>query len=139
MSDRAKINLAKYGSTAALALVLIWIYCSTRDLFLQSPMERWRILCDAFTLPGLTYIMVGFLMMIANEGFFDMLSYACSKAVGMFLPGRGFADDCEDYYEYAQRKKEKRVSGYGFLFVVGGILMAFALLFLFLFYRLYNG
>lgn len=139
MSDRAKINLAKYGITTGLALVLIWIYCSTRNLFLQSTMERWRILCDAFTLPGLTYIMVGFLMMIANEGFFDMLSYACSKAVGMFLPGRGFAEDGEKYYDYVQRKKENRTKGFGFLFVVGGILMAFALLFLFLFYRLYNG
>ena len=139
MSNRTKVNLAKYGITCGLAFVLIWIYCSSRDLFLQSTMERWRILCDAFTLPGLTYIMVGFLMMIANEGFFDMLSYACSKAVGMFLPGRGFADDCEDYYEYAQRKKGNRATGFGFLFVVGGVLMAFALLFLFLFYRLYNG
>ena len=102
-------------------------------------MERWRILCDAFTIPGLTCIMVGFLMMIANEGFFDMLSYACSKAVGMLLPGRGFSDDGEKYYDYVQRKKDKRATGFGFLFVVGGVLMAFALLFLFLFYRLYNG
>ena len=139
MSNRTKINLAKYGLTCGFALLLIWIYCSSRDLFLLSPMERWRTLCDAFTLPGLTYIMVGFLIMIANEGFFDMLSYACSKAVGMFLPGKGFSDDGEKYYEYVQRKKENRTKGFGFLFVVGGILMAFALLFLFLFYRLYNG
>ena len=139
MSKRMKSNLLKYGISGGIAFVLIWIYCTTRNLWLQIPMERWRILCDAFTIPGLTYIMVGFLMMIANEGFFDMLSYACSKAVGMFLPGRGFSDDGEKYYDYVQRKKDKRVSGFGFLFVVGGVLMAFALLFLFLFYRLYNG
>ena len=139
MSNRMKSNLLKYGISGGIAFMLIWIYCSTRNLWLQIPMERWRILCDAFTIPGLTYIMVGFLMMIANEGFFDMLSYACSKAVGMFLPGRGFSDDGEKYYDYVQRKKDKRVSGFGFLFVVGGVLMAFALLFLFLFYRLYNG
>ena len=83
--------------------------------------------------------MIGFLVMIANEGFFDMLSYACSKAVGVFLPGRGFSDDGEKYYDYVQRKKEKRHRGFGFLFIVGGILMAFAMLFLMLFYRLYNG
>ena len=139
MSNRMKSNLLKYGISGGIAFVLIWIYCSTRNLWLQIPMERWRILCDAFTIPGLTYIMVGFLMMIANEGFFDMLSYACSKAVGMFLPGRGFSDDGEKYYDYVQRKKDKRATGFGFLFVVGGVLMAFALLFLFLFYRLYNG
>ena len=138
MSNRTKVNLAKYGSSIGFAVVLIWIYCSTRNLFLQIPMERWRILCDAFTLPGVTYIMIGCLMMVANQGFFDMLSYACSKAVGMFLPGRGFVDDGEKFYDYVQRKRENRVTGYGFLFIVGGVLMAFALLFMFLFYRLYN-
>ena len=139
MSERQKINLAKYGISIGFALMLIWLYCSSRDLFLQSAMERWRILCDAFTIPGLTFIMIGFLMMIAGEGFFDMLGYACSKAVGMFLPGRGFSEDGEKYYDYVQRKRGKRPSGFGFLFVVGGILMAFALLFMFLFYRVYNG
>ena len=139
MSNRTKLALAKYGISSGIALMLIWIYCSTRDLFLQSTMERWRILCDAFTLPGVTYIMIGCLMMVANQGFFDMLSYACSKAVGMFLPGRGFVDDGEKFYDYVQRKRENRVTGYGFLFIVGGVLMAFALLFMFLFYRLYNG
>ncbi len=139
MSDRTKVTLVKYGGTVLLAGILIWIYCSSRNLFLQSEMERWRILCDAFTLPGLTYIMIGFLIMVANEGFFDMLSYAFSKAVGMFLPGRGFSEDGEKYYDYVQRKRENRAKGFGFLFLVGGVLMAFALLFMFLFYRCYNG
>ena len=139
MSERQKINLAKYGISSGFAALLIWIYCSSRNVFLQPALERWRILCDAFTIPGLTFIMIGFLMMIAGEGFFDMLGYACSKAVGMFLPGRGFSEDGEKYYDYVQRKRGKRPSGFGFLFVVGGILMAFALLFMFLFYRVYNG
>ena len=139
MSDRTKVTLVKYGGTVLLAGILIWIYCSSRNLFLQSEMERWRILCDAFTLPGLTYIMIGFLIMVANEGFFDMLSYAFSKAVGMFLPGRGFSEDGEKYYDYVQRKRENRAKGFGFLFLVGGVLMAFALLFMFLFSRCYNG
>ena len=138
MSERTKVNLAKYGITSGLALAMIWTYCSTRDLFQQVPMERWRILCDAFTIPGLTYGMVGFLMLVAKEGFFDMLAYACSKAVGVFLPGRGFSDDGEKYYDYVQRKRGNRATGFGFLFVVGCVLMAFALVFMFLFYRLYN-
>ena len=135
MSNRTKVNLAKYGITSAIALAMIWVYCSSRDLFQQPIMERWRILCDAFTIPGLTFVMIGFLIMVANEGFFDMLSYAASKAVGVFLPGRGFSDNGEKYYDYVQRKRDKRASGYGFLFVVGGIFMAFALLFMYLFYQ----
>lgn len=138
MSDRTKGRLLKYGLTSAFAGALVYVYCSSRNLMLQSVMERWRILCDAFTIPGLTLIMVGFLVMIANEGFFDMLSYAASKAVGMFLPGRGFSEKDEKYYDYVQRKKEKRATGFGFLFVVGGVCMALAMIFLLLFYRLYN-
>ena len=139
MSNRTKVNLAKYGITSAIALAMIWVYCSSRDLFQQPIMERWRILCDAFTIPGLTFVMIGFLIMVANEGFFDMLSYAASKAVGIFLPGRGFSDNGEKYYDYVQRKRGNRTTGFGFLFVVGCVLMAFAFLFMFLFYRLYNG
>ena len=138
MSNRTKVNLAKYGITSAIALAMIWVYCSRRDLFQQPIMERWRILCDAFTIPGLTFVMIGFLIMVANEGFFDMLSYAASKAVGIFLPGRGFSDNGEKYYDYVQRKRGNRTTGFGFLFVVGCVLMAFAFLFMFLFYRLYN-
>ena len=138
MSNRTKVNLAKYGITSAIALAMIWVYCSSRDLFQQPIMERWRILCDAFTIPGLTFVMIGFLIMVANEGFFDMLSYAASKAVGIFLPGRGFSDNGEKYYDYVQRKRGNRTAGFGFLFVVGCVLMAFAFLFMFLFYRLYN-
>lgn len=138
MSNRTKVNLAKYGITSAIALAMIWVYCSSRDLFQQPIMERWRILCDAFTIPGLTFVMIGFLIMVANEGFFDMLSYAASKAVGIFLPGRGFSDNGEKYYDYVQRKRGNRTTGFGFLFVVGCVLMAFAFLFMFLFYRLYN-
>ena len=138
MSNRVKANLLKYGISSAFAGLLVYIYCSSRNVFLQPAVERWRILCDAFTIPGLTLIMVGFLVMIANEGFFDMFSYAASKAVGMFLPGRGFSDKDEKYYDYLQRKRENRVHGFGFLFVVGGVCLALALLFMMLFYRLYN-
>ena len=139
MSERVKVNLAKYGITSGFAGLLVYIYCSSRNLFQMEIMEVWRTLCDAFTIPGLTLIMVGFLLMVANEGFFDMLGYAFSKAAGIFLPGRGFSEDGEKYYDYVQRKREKRATGFGFLFVVGGVCMALALLFLILFYRLYNG
>ena len=138
MSDRLKVNLAKYGTSTGISLAMIWFYCSSRNVFSTSGAELWRHLCDAFTIPGLTLVMIGFLVMIANEGFFDMFSYAFSKALGVFIPGRGFSEKHEKYYDYVQRKKEKRATGFGFLFVVGGILMAFALLFMFLFYRTYN-
>ena len=139
MSDRLKGNLMKYGITSGIAGLLVYIYCSSRNLLAMEGAELWRTLCDACTIPGLTLIMVGFLVMIANEGFFDMFSYAASKAAGMLLPGRGFADKHEKFYDYVMRKRDKRVTSFGFLFVVGGVLMAFALVFMGLFYSAYGG
>ena len=138
MSRSLKANLIKYGIATTLGGLLAYFYVSVRDFGAQPLMEQYRILCDAFTIPGLTFVMIGFLIMVANEGFFDMLSYAASKAVGIFLPGRGFSDNGEKYYDYVQRKRGNRTTGFGFLFVVGCVLMAFAFLFMFLFYRLYN-
>ena len=137
MSDRLKVNLAKYGISGGFGAALVYIYCSSRNLLDMEGAELWRTLCDAFTIPGLTLIMVGLLVLIANEGFFDMFGYAFGKALNMFIPGRAY--DGEKYYDYVLRKREKRATGFGFLFIVGGILMAFALLFMALFYRAYNG
>ena len=38
----------------------------------------------------------------------------------------------------AQRKKEKRIHGYSFLYVVGGVCMVISIVFMVLFYRLYR-
>ena len=57
--SRLKANLLKYGITGGICAALVWLYISQRDFAAQETMEQYRILCDAFTIPGIIAIMVG--------------------------------------------------------------------------------
>ena len=142
MSDKQRTvsNVIKYGISAALTLLLAYAFVSFRvealsDLARLSDVELYRILCDAFTVPGLRFLMAGLLMTISNAGALDGVGYVVGNAVKMLIPGR--AAKMERYKEYLDRKRENRPKGYGFLYVVGGAAMAVALVFLFLFYQVY--
>lgn len=142
MSDKQRTvsNAIKYGISAALTLLLAYAFVSFRvealsDLARLSDVELYRILCDAFTVPGLLFLMAGLLMTISNAGALDGVGYVVGNAVKMLIPGR--AAKMERYKEYLDRKRENRPKGYGFLYVVGGAAMAVALVFLFLFYQVY--
>lgn len=136
MSDRLKIGLVKYSLATLVAAALTVVYCASRDVFSQELMEQYRILCDGFTVPGLLLIMLGCLAWISGTGFFDGISYACSVAFKALLPGGRLT--IQKYYDYVQERKEKRLHGYGFLFVVGGAFMAVSFVFMALFYSLYG-
>lgn len=135
MSKRLKAGLLKYGISALVCGAMAWYYVSLRSFSTQSPMEQYRILCDAFTIPGVIAVMLGFLMMVANDGFFLGLSYCVGVAWKALLPGGRLK--IQRYGDYVAERKGKKVKGFGFLFVVGGICLAAALVFLVLFYQLY--
>ena len=134
--SRLKANLLKYGITGGICAALVWLYISQRDFAAQETMEQYRILCDAFTIPGIIAIMVGFLLAISNDGFFMGIAYCMDVTVKALVPGGRLK--IKKYYDFVQERKGKKVTGFGFLFVVGGICMAAALIFMALFYRLYN-
>lgn len=136
MSSRLKGNLLKYGISALVCGVLVFIYVGARDFSIQSRMEQFRILCDAFTIPGVLAIMFALLLAISNEGFFLGLSYAVGVAMKALVPGGRLK--IEKYYDYVERRKGKKITGYGFLFLVGGCCMAAAMVFMVLFYQLYG-
>ena len=74
------------------------------------------ILHETISVAGLATFLIGALLMVAQWGAFDMLSYA-------FTPKRG---KYKDFVEYTQRKAEKRSKeGYIFMpfFVVGVVLV----------------
>lgn len=142
MSDKQRTagNAIKYGISAALTLLLAYAFVAFRveslgDLARLSDVELYRILCDAFTVPGLLFLMAGLLMTVSNAGALDGVGYVVGNAVKMLIPGR--ATKMERYKEYLDRKRENRPKGYGFLYVVGGAAMAVAFVFLFMFYQVY--
>ena len=134
-----KKNVLKFGISFAIALSVSYLFVSLRvDLNHPeaTPLLDWyRILCDAFTIPGLTFLMLGCLVSLSNQGALDGVGYAATVAFRMLI-GQGAR--MERYREYLDRRRENRLKGYGFLYIVGAVFMAAAGVFMALFYSLYG-
>lgn len=135
MNKTVKSLLRKYLITFFFGGLIAYFYVSQRDFAAVELMEKYRILCDAFTIPGVLMIMFGFLVVVSNEGIFDGLLYAVTYAARALIPF-GRQREHEKYADYVERKRDKRVSGFGFLFISGAVFMAVAMVFLMLFYSL---
>ena len=135
MKKAAKGTILKYGISTFIAVFLIWLYLSERDLAGATVLEKYRMLCDAFFIPGILFLMVGGLVWASTKGAMDGISFLVQNLFRSLIPGAR-AHTTQKYYDYLQERKEKRkkASSYRFLFVVGGICMALSLVFLFLFY-----
>ena len=135
MSENVRKNLLKYGLTSGVCIAIAVFFCVVRDFSQMSLVVRYRTICDAFTVPGLLCLCVAALLWVSNEGFFYGLGYCLDVTRKALIPGG--RKKMERYYDYVQRHSQKKVTGYGFLFVCGGVCMAIAVVFLILFYRVY--
>ena len=83
-------------------------------------------------------IMVGLLILIANMGALDGITYSVRGIGRQFVPFLRLKN--ETFYDYVQRKKEKRKQReYKFVFIVGAAFLALAVVFLVLFEVNYRG
>ena len=135
MSQEKKQLIIKYGLSGLFCLVLAGLYIGLRDFNHLSLVEKYLVICDAFTIPGILLILLGILVFLSNQGAMDGLGYALSYAIKMLIPGN--KDRQEKYFDYVSRKRGRNISGYGFLFISGGISLLVSLVFMFLFYQLY--
>lgn len=135
MSTRVKGKLIRYGITTAIGLGLMALVLSAQGYGQAvSLVEKYRILCDAFTVPGAMLLLTGALVMVSNAGAFDGIAYA-AKVIGHRIAtfGRGRDATYHDYME--EVRSRKRAAGFGFIPVTGLAFMAAALVFLALFYH----
>jgi hypothetical protein len=125
-----KKNVIKYavatGVALALCLLTLWLHGFSLATEL---VDKYRILADAFTIPGVIILMVGCLVWISTTGFFDILAFAFSNLGARLIPFFGAKSDHESYYDYKMRKDKSRAKGYAFLFVVGAVFVVIALVF----------
>lgn len=128
-------NLLKYGITGAVCVAFAAAFCALRGFGQMSTVVRYRTVCDAFTVPGLLCICVGILLWASNDGLFYGLGYCLDITRKALIPGG--RKKMERYYDYVQRHSGKKVTGYGFLYVCGGVCMAIAIVFLILFYSVF--
>lgn len=136
MNSDLKTNLIKYGICVAFALLMAWIYFSLRldsmeEFSALDLTERFVLLSDAFTIPGGILLMSGALVALSNKGALDGVGYAMRLMVRMLIPGMGRKQ--ERYGDYVERKKDKKLSGYGFLFISGGFFLLIGIVFMVLY------
>ena len=139
MSKKSAANLIKYGGAVLFGALLALGALRLRGYTgAEEAAEKYRILCDSFTFPGLMLILTAALIALSNEGAFLGIGYAVRCALYGLIPGLGSRQ--ETYAEYIERKTEKgRVKGYGFILHVGLAYLLLALVFLLLFYRNFEG
>lgn len=136
MSKTVKVRLIKYGLSIGIGLLMAYAYIALRDFSSALLVEKYRMLCDAFTIPGIVLLMSGALMSVSNAGALEGVGYVLSQGFGMFIPGRGIGT--ESFADYLERKRSKRVKGYGFLYISAALFLAAALVFMILFYSIYK-
>lgn len=130
-----KGKLTRYAIAAACGAALGYFVLNNYGFFeATAAVDRYLILCNALTIPGVTLVMVGCLVWIGQQGQFDFLSYT-----GRMIRDR-FRKDPEHirYGDYVLEKQEKRNhGGFGYLIITGLAFLAAALVFLILFYSVY--
>ena len=135
MSKSAKTNLLKYLITTAIGLFMTWLYISSRWMEGLSLSEKYCILCDGFSIPGMLLVLSGVLMWVDAAGGMDTIAYLMSFLPRMIAPG-AFGEP-EQLLDYVEARRAKRTKGYGFLYIVGFIFLGIAIVFLVLFYSVF--
>lgn len=120
------------GVGAGFVFLTLWL--NDYSLITET-VDKYRLLTDAFSIPGIIFIMVGCLVFVSTDGFFDMITFGLAKAKSMLIPFSKKSD--ETFYDYKQRKAKNRLSGYSFLFFSGLAYLIVAGIFMILFFKAY--
>ena len=127
--------MSKYKNhiiTFAVALVLSGLYILFSNIgAVENASDIYKILSDAFFIPGFLIFAFGLLVFTANEGAFDMLKYGISK---IFNAMKRDIDDVKykTYYDYVKGTHEKKAAFSHYL-IVGLLEIFISLIFLMLF------
>ena len=136
MNRRMSI-LLRYGITMVIGALLVWLVLDRYHFAdMTSNVDRFRLLADAFTIPGVVFTMIGLLVQIARFGAFEGLGYMGSWLRKRLIPLGSTKQ--EPYLDYVLRKRqEKKASGF-FLILCGLVFLAVAVVFMVLFYQIYK-
>ena len=133
MKKPTKKQIIKYGCAIGAGLAYAIYAVIAQNGFAQELSSLMRILSDALFLPGAMMILIGLLMVVSNEGAFDALAYTGRSLRRLFIPERP-GEKRVNYREYVEQRREKKSTGFGFLFFVGGGFAVIGLIFMLVFY-----
>ena len=110
--NKILLNVLRYAISfiiGGLIALSVFLYISKNSGSFDSMTlkEKYSMLCDVFLIPGIVFTGLGFVVIISDEGFFDIFSYSVKSLIYVFIRHK---DDAirQTYYEYKEEKKQKR-------------------------------
>ena len=132
-------TLLKYGITILVGAALVFAVLGINSFFStpnMSKAEYFRKLSDAFTVPGLFFILLSLLILVSSKGAFTGIGYALRHVARMLLPFLVKKDIT--YAEYVEnKKKHTAVSMIICFLLVGTILLVVGIILIRYFYKYY--
>lgn len=122
----------KYLITLLVGLVVAGTLCLTNGLVTETdPVKIYKILSDAFTVPGMMLVCIGCFQFCVSHGAFYGLQYAVHSLLVNHNWSRTRFKDKETYTEYVEAKKAKAGdnSGSPYLFYVGLLFILISVVF----------
>lgn len=132
MSKRT-LSVIKYAAGAAFTVLAGGLYLHWHDFSEAELTQKYCLLSDALSIPGYLMLFSGLFIWTLNQGALDGLSYCLKTAVDSLIPGKRIHKG-ERYGDYVERKRQKRITGYGFLLISGAIALALSIPFLLMYY-----
>ena len=120
--DSLKGKLAAYAICVAVAVGLLLLVLTIGGYWkAEDPMDRARILCDGFSVPGALLVLAAGILFASGQGAFNGVLRS------EYVP----------YREFVKRRAKKKVTGYGCLFFVGLLFLIVGIVLTVRFNRLY--
>ena len=121
--------------TLVISMVISLAVLMARQFFtLDDYFEKMSALSDAFFVPGIVLVGFGVLVMVADEGFFDIFRYGLLKlTMTLRVQGKADEDMPKDFYEYRVARHGEKKKPQWSIFAVGAIDLLLAVLFLLLY------
>ncbi|MFR1554807.1 MAG: DUF3899 domain-containing protein, partial [Coriobacteriales bacterium] len=99
MDKKLVKTLVKYLIAFAVGGAMTLGVLFSQGYFHQTELlQKYKNLCDAFTIPGVVLMLVTALLAVSNGGIFDGLSYSLGRLFRMLIPFMNKSD--ETYAEY---------------------------------------
>ena len=118
-----------------IGALLVYIFLNNYNYaYAQTDLERYLILTNAFTIPGVVFACLGALSWVSQEGVFDSLAYASRSLIRMFRRGREHVRYYDFVIDRREKRKEKK-SKKSMLLITGLCFLLISFVFLYLYYQ----
>lgn len=116
--DSRKEKLISYGICLAVAVGLMLAVMGLNGYWsCEEPMDRDRILCDGFSVPGALLVLTAGVLFVNGQGAFNGFLFGLKRTKEILLPF--LPSEYVPYREFIKKRAKKKITGYGCIFFTG--------------------